>query len=128
MKKFIICAAVAVLCASCTGESFVDVEIPEETNVNQTWFENEPDWNVFVNACKSIIQTHKDFENFRDLLDDQQKSFIDGEKFSVDAAVEIIFIWWQNDETGEILVEWPEFDDFICNMPQRFFEKYPFHN
>lgn len=120
-------AIFAAMCVSCTGESFMEDEISEkETNVQQNFFENEPDWNAFVNACKSVIETHKDFENFREILDDSQKSFIDGERFYADKAVEIIFIWWDNENTGEILVEWPAFDDFISNMPQRFFEKYPF--
>lgn len=129
MKKCFILAALAVLCASCTGESFLEEEISEkETNVQQTFFEREPDWNAFVNSCKNIIEVHKDFENFRDLLDSTQQSFIDGQKFSVDAAVEIIYIWWSTEDTADILIEWPEFDDFIANLPERYFSKYPFCN
>lgn len=127
MKKCFILAALAVLCASCTGESFLEEEISEkETNVQQTFFEREPDWNVFVNSAKELIQVHKDIEVFRDLLDGQQKSFVDGEKFSIDAAVEIIHVWWQNEQTWDLLVEWPAWDDFICNMPERLFVKYNF--
>ena len=126
MKKFIICAAIAVLCASCTGESFLDENTNEIENAQSYVFQREPDWNVFVNACKSIIQTHKEFENFRELLDANQQKFLDSEKFSVEAAVEIIHIWWQNDETWDILIEWYAWDDFIANLPERYFIKYNF--
>jgi hypothetical protein len=125
MKTFIFCAAVAVLCASCTGESFLE-ETNEIENAQSYVFQREPDYQVFLSACKSIIQTHKDFDYFRELLDESQLRMIDGEKFDIEKSVGIIYIWWSNDQTWDILIEWPAWDDFIANLPDRYFDSYPF--
>jgi hypothetical protein len=114
------------MCCSCTGESFLDENTEEIENAQSFVFQREPDYKVFVESCISIIQTHKDFDYFRELLDESQLRMIDGEKFDIEKSVGIIYIWWSNDQTWDILIEWPAWDDFIANLPDRYFDSYPF--
>ena len=128
MKKFMIIACAAVMSlTSCTSESFFDVEEVQSEEANKSFFdESESDLVTFCEACESIIVTHKDFDYFRELLTETQLEKIDEKKFSIDDAVEIIFRWYDNDETFDIMCEWPAWDDFKEYFPKKYCDKYAF--
>ena len=130
MRKFLFVAFIATLCMSCTSESFIDVpEVSEttESQVKKVFFDSEEDdAEKFWEACVDIIQTHKDFENFQQVLGKNLTAKMLSGNYTVFDAVEIIYRWWKNDETFDVMVEWPTWDDFIAYLPKKFFEIYPF--
>lgn len=113
---------------SCTSESYFE-EINEnsvESHANKVSFDaHEENYQTFLAATKSIVEVHREMENFREVLSEKQVAFLDGEKFNVDEAVAIIFLWWENEELHDVLVEWPDFDDFFIYLPEKYWAQSP---
>lgn len=112
MKKLFICAMCAFLCG-CTNESYFNVE---NAQVVETTF----DKNEFFSVCVGIIEVHKDFDYFREILPENLLEKMDRNSYSESEAVEIIFWWYTNDKCADILVEWPEFDTFLELLPEEY--------
>lgn len=118
MKKTIIFAALAIMMASCTTpEAQFDMSAPVVTNTpaaNTATFDETENARVeLMVVCKDLIRVHKDFDYFRELLTSDQLKAIDTDKYDLDMAVSIVYAWWGNERTFDVLCEWPSFDDFI---------------
>lgn len=112
MKKLFICAMCAFLCG-CTNESYFEVE--QEISANSIVFDKNAE---FFSVCVDIINVHKDFDEFREVLPKNLLEKMDRNSYSESEAVEIIFWWFSNDRCADILVEWPEFDTFLELLPE----------
>lgn len=136
-KLFFIVLLAATVCA-CTNETVesFNEEVVNE-NVNSWRFEDETenkgfrknpiDYDKFVKSCVQIIEMHIQFDYFRDSLPKGLlEQFLTG-NYSIDEAVHGIFLWWANEDTHEVLVEWTVFDDFMTNLPDKYFDEYPFY-
>lgn len=130
MKKILVCAAiVCAMFASCTPESYFEVENASVENFDANSFtfdKDSEDFNTFWAACQSIIEIHKDFDYFRDLLTDTELEKIDNNTYDVDDAVGIIYKWWLDEETFDVMVEWPSWDDFYVFLPEKYYKIYHF--
>lgn len=134
MKKlFLIAATFVALVASCTNET-VESFNEEVENVNSWTFEDESkgfqkpiDYDKFVKSCMEIIEMHIQFDYFCESLPKGLlEQFLTG-NYSIDEAVHGIFLWWANEDTHEVLVEWTVFDDFMVNLPDKYLNEYPFY-
>lgn len=124
MKKIFICALVALAC-SCTSEQFLDVEKEEEVcEVQKTFFDSEDE---LMRICEEIISMHIQFDYFCEVLPQNLLKKAEYGIYSLDDAVKIIFLWWENDNTGEVLTEWTVFDSFVELLPKEYLDKYPFY-
>ena len=129
MKKFfIICAAAVCAMCSCTSESYFDESQVETVEVQKTfWDEDYVKDLCFWNACKSIIEVHKDLDMFVSELTEEQIKKIETKTYDVDDAVAIIYAWWSNDKTFDVMCEWPDWDDFYVYLPEKYYDIYNFY-
>ena len=127
MKKLFL--SVAIICAmcSCTSESYFDQEIPAE-NANVMRFSIEDEKSAaFEAACHEIVRVHKDIEIFRDCLPKNLMFRIDQNVAGINDKISAIRFWWENDETYEIMREYPSWDDFLDNISEENVAKYEFY-
>ena len=156
-KLFVAMATIALTLTSCTNESTLDIndpaeihakvaearadvqsvsqnvsleevmEVCKENNLTPSIRKNRIDMAKFIATCKSLLEVHKEFDNFRELLNADQLAMLDGERFNADIAVSIIFTWWNCEETFDVMCEYPDWDDFLPNMPLKYWDIYPFY-
>lgn len=130
MRKIFICALVCASMCSCTKESYFDIEngqVTETFSANSATFdEEENNFILFTEACKSLIETHKEFDCFREVLSESSLQKIDSGKYDNDTAVAVIYRWWENDQTFDVMVEWPAWDDFKNYLPEKYYSIYSF--
>lgn len=74
-----------------------------------------------------IIEMHGSWDYFREVLPNRYVEKIDAKSYTIDEAVLIIYLWWSNERTGDVLIEWSVFDDFIFLLPEKYFDIYPFY-
>ena len=113
MKKFFVCALICALC-SCTSESFIDIEnieVPEVQEVKKAKFDKSEE---FFAICIGIIDVHKEFERFREVLPKKLLKKMDKGNYNLREAVEIIETWLSDYDCYDILIEWPEVDDYLA--------------
>ena len=110
---------------SCTSESYFDETIVE--NANESYSSKEDENSEFLKVCDMIIEMHGSWDYFREVLPNRYVEKIDAKNYTIDEAVLIIYLWWSNERTGEVLIEWTVFDDFIFLLPEKYFDIYPFY-
>ena len=124
-----------MFCA-CTNETIENFENEvENANSNFLSFEEESksfhqnpiDYAKFVKSYTEIVEMHIQFDYFCEVLPNNLLAKFQTKNYSVDDAVYGIYIWWLNEETHDVLVEWSVFDDFMVNLPEKYFEKYDFY-
>lgn len=120
MKKLFFVCALCALC-SCTSESFIDIEVPEVQEVQKFRFDKDEE---FFSICQKIISANKDFDYFRAVLPKHLLKKIDRGNYNIGEAVEIIWLWYNNGDCFDVMCEMPEWDDFLPNLPDKYFEKY----
>ena len=133
MRKFLVCAICAIMC-SCTESFVLDIEDEkvlqtESSGANSATFDDmEEKYEILMTVCEDIITVHKDIEVMREALPESLLKKIDSNTYTVFDAVEIIYIWWKNYETYDLMAEWPTWDDFrpaLAEIPE-LAEKYNF--
>lgn len=131
MKKLFISAAILVaMCASCTSESFIDVpENNVEISSNKIMFDEESEAeNDLMRVCQDIISVHCGIEMFDELLSPEMFEKIANKNYSLDDAVSVIYLWWENEDTYDCMCEYPTWDEFIPIVTKtRFIKEYPFY-
>ena len=134
MKKFIfVLTAIMVVCifTSCTGESFFDKTVTEQTeteNVNKTTFDEDSEWKVeLMKVMQEIVEVHRDFENFQSALPKSLCGKMLSGKFNFLEGIEIMRYWYENDECYDVLCEWPEWDTFIELLPDELLNRFEFY-
>ena len=123
MKKILLCAAiVCAMFASCTPESYFDVENAqvESFDANRSTFDEEAE--IFLICC-DLIKHHKECDWMWELLPERLSGKV-WMTWSLDEMVEIVYIWWQDYRSGDVLVEDCTWDDFLPNLPERYFDMY----
>lgn len=126
MKKLFLCAAIVCALCSCTSESYFEPQVVENANESCPPKEDE-NLAEFLRVCDEIIEMHGQWDYFREVLPNRYVEKIDAKNYSMDEAVLIIYLWWSNERTGEVLIEWTVFDDFIFLLPEKYFDIYPFY-
>ena len=124
MKKImLICACICAMC-SCVNDSYFDTKNVEEIPVKAQ--AKKKNVSEFFAVCVGIINVHKDLELFQNSLPKKLAKKMARGNYSEKDAVEIIYTWYTDEECGDILCEWPEFDLFLELLPEMYREKYHF--
>ena len=134
MKKlFVISIIVCAMFASCTKESFFDVEnakVESFEKANQTTFDKSVElYDSLMNVCTDLIETNKTLDYFMEILPEVLQEKISAGTYTIEDAVEIIHIWWLNRKCFDLMTECPAWDDFIPTLVKipELWDKYDFY-
>lgn len=134
MKKIMISAAIfAAMMVSCTTETTDMVNDMENEAVNTGIFEEEKtvqksgDYDKFVRATVQLVEMHRQWDYFQAVLPPHLLEKIMADTYSVEEGVFAVFLWWKNDETRDVMIEWEIFDQFMVNMPVETMNFYGFY-
>lgn len=135
MKKYFYSAAVIAACVlltSCTSESVFDSEefATETESVNKAFFDREEEkasTAELMAVIMEIVNVHKDFENFQEVLPRPLLGKMLGGKYKLLEGVEILRYWYEDDECYDVMCEWPTWDVFIEMLPTELLNKFEFY-
>ena len=133
MKKFYILCALVISKASCANTDEFDEIVNDTTEQTNTFVfdaeENETAEGKLYRVCIELLEVHLQFDYFRACLpEDLHMRMRNTQQVpSLDDMVEVIYRWWVNDETFDVMCEYPAWDDFKALLPQtKFCKKYDF--
>lgn len=122
MKKIFVLSILAICLMSCTSDNYFDIEEIHQVEVPQKAKKHHK--NIFKDIYTIIISANKDFDYFREVLPKHLLKKIDKGNYNEAEAVETIWRWYENDMCYDVMCEMPEWDDFLPNLPDKYFEKY----
>ena len=126
-------AIFAAMMVSCTTETNEFINECENATANTGIFEEEKpvqksgDYDKFVRATVQLVEMHRQWNYFQVVLPPHLLEKIMSDTYSVEEGVFAVFLWWKNDETRDVMIEWEIFDQFMVNMPIETMNFYGFY-
>lgn len=116
MRKLILSAAAFLVLAACCQEQQFSLDT-FGANV-ATFDKNEERYQELYDVAFEIVDIHFDFDYFQESLPVELLNRVSArrqhnERQSLDDLVECIYYWDKYDASGDILCEWPAWDDFM---------------